>query len=360
MEAFDEFPLPPAWVTETLREGVVIPAHPLALTDEGHLDVRRQRGLTRYYHAAGAGGLAVGVHTTQFSIRNPEHDLLEPVLRLAQQTATGLDQKHDRNTVLIAGICGETEQAVREARLSRDLGYHVGMISLASLAGATDCELISHCQVVAKEIPIFGFYLQPAVGGRILSFEFWRRLASIPNLVGIKLAPFDRYKTLDVVRGVAESGRSNDIVLYTGNDDSIVVDLLTPYSFDVDGEKVSLRIAGGLLGHWACWTERAVALLNLCKQARRRQQIPADLMTTAAAITDCNAALFDSANGYAGCIAGIQSVLHQQGLLSTARCLDAGESLSPGQQQEIDRVRAAYPEWIDDDFVAEHLDEWLS
>jgi dihydrodipicolinate synthase/N-acetylneuraminate lyase len=336
-----DYPMPPKGVLAALREGMVIPAHPLALTMARKLDERRQVALTRYYLAAGAGGLAVGVHTTQFAIRDAKHGLLGPVLRLAAEAARG------SNTVLIAGICGEVDQAIREAQLSREIGYHAGLLSLASLKTASDDNLITHCQRIAHEIPLFGFYLQPAAGGRLLSYEFWRRFAEIPNVVGIKIAPFNRYQTRDVVRAVADAGRAGDIALYTGNDDSIVVDLLTP------------GIAGGLLGHWACWTRKAVELLKECKRLRGSKTIPASMLTLATQVTDCNAAFFDARNNFSGCIAGIHEVLRRQGQLEGTWCLDANEGLSPGQAEEITRVYSAYPDLNDDAFVAEHLPEWL-
>ena len=334
-----DYPMPPDWVLAAVREGMVIPAHPLALTAARKLDERRQAALTRYYLAAGAGGIAVGVHTTQFAIR--EHALLRPVLELARATA-------GTNTVLIAGICGRTEQAFNEAQLARELGYHAGLLSLAALKTASDDELIAHCRRIAQEIPLFGFYLQPAAGGRLLSYEFWRRFSEIPNVIAIKMAPFNRYQTLDVLRGVADGGRAGDIALYTGNDDSIVIDLLTQ------------GIVGGLLGHWACWTRKAVELLNECKRVRGSKTIPASLLTLATQVTDCNAALFDAANNYAGCIPGIHEVLRRQGLLEGTWCLDSAETLGPGQADEITRVHRAYPHLNDDAFVAEHLAEWLN
>ena len=353
-----ELPMPPEWVNQSLRQGIVIPAHPLALHDDGSFDRRSQQALTRYYHKAGVGGLAVGVHTTQFEIRDPKHDLLRTVLQLAAETSRNLDARNGRRTVLIAGVCGQTDQAIDEARLAQQLGYHAGLVSLASLKDASDEQLIQHCLTVAKEIPIIGFYLQPAVGGRDLSREFWRRLAEIPNLIGIKISPFNRYKTLDVVHAVAESGRENDIALYTGNDDTIVVDLLTEVAVNVNGRISRLRIVGGLLGHWACWTKKAVELLDTCKQAHDSNQVSSELLTLAAQVTDCNAALFDAANDFAGCIAGIQYALFRQGLLSSPRCLNPDERLSPGQQAEIDRVCNAYPHLIDDDFVSQHRSEF--
>lgn len=353
------FPTPPGWVTEALKSGLVIPAHPLALTNERRFDERRQRALTRYYHAAGAGGVAVGVHTTQFEIRDPRHNLLKPVLALAAETVAACDTATQRQTVRIAGICGGTRQAIAEATLARDLGYHAGLLSLAALKTAADEALLEHCRTVAREIPLIGFYLQPAVGGRVLSASFWRQFAAIPNVAAIKIAPFNRYQTLDVIRAVAEIGRENDIALYTGNDDSIVLDLLTEYAVPVGQETKRLRIVGGLLGHWACWTRGAVELLEECQTARRQPMIPAQLLTPAAHVTDCNAAFFDAANGFAGCIAGIHEVLRRQGLLANNLCLNPHETLSPGQAEEIDRVYRAYPHLNDDAFVAEHRDEWL-
>ncbi len=379
-----DFPHPPDWVRTRLREGVVIPAHPLALDSERKMDNRRQRALTRYYHAAGAGGIAIGVHTTQFAIREPQHDLLEPVLRLAAETISACDLRESRQTVRVAGVCGGTKQAVAEAALARECEFHVGLLSLAALKNEPDDQLIAHCETVARQIPLFGFYLQPAVGGRVLSRAFWSRFAEIPNVVAIKIAPFNRYQTLDVVRAIAEAGRTDDISLYTGNDDNIVIDLLTEFRVpEASTETVlppfagmlskqethveireapaaSVRISGGLLGHWACWTRRAVNLLDDIKRLRHKTRIPADMLTLAAQVTDCNSALFDAANNFAGCIPGIHEVLRRQGLLEGTWCLDPNESLSPGQSEEIDRVCRDYPRLTDDEFVREHLDEWLN
>ena len=348
--------MPPEWVTRTLRDGVVIPAHPLALTASRRFDERRQRALTRYYHAAGAGGIALGVHTTQFAIRDPRHGLLRPVLELGAETAAECDSRQATQTILVAGICGRTAQAVAEAGLARELGFHAGLLSLAALQGDSDEQLISHCKSVAAEIPLFGFYLQPAAGGRVLSRSFWRRFAEIPNVVAIKIAPFNRYQTLDVVRAVGEAGRAGDIALYTGNDDNIVIDLLTEFRI---GGADPIRSAGGLLGHWACWTKRAVEQLELIKRFRTLDHIPSDLLGLAAQITDANAAIFDAANGFAGCIPGIHEILRRQGLLEGTWCLDPREQLSPGQAGEIERVCREYPGLNDDDFVSEHLDAWL-
>ncbi len=356
-----EFPQPAEWVRQAIAAGLLIPAHPLALTAGGEFDERHQRALTRYYAAAGAGGVAVGVHTTQFEIRRPGIDLLEPVLRCAGETLDEIESAGGGRLVRIAGVCGVTAQAVAEAERAADLGYHAGLLSLAALGQADDDELIRHCRRVAAAIPLMGFYLQRAVGGRRLGLDFWRRFAEIPNVLAVKIAPFNRYQTLDVARGVAAAGQAGRIALYTGNDDNIVADLLTRFDLMADGRRVRERIVGGLLGHWAVWTSKAVELhRSLRGMAQTDWAIPADVLATGVQVTDCNAAVFDAANDFAGCIAGIQQILHGQGLLASPRCLDARQTLSPGQADEIRRVRADYPHLIDDDFVAAHLDEWLS
>jgi hypothetical protein len=336
--------------------GQVIPACPLALTTSRRLDERRQRALIRYYTAAGSGGVAVGVHTTQFAIREPRHGLFQPVLELAAEELRAADVRHGRRHLRVGGICGQTGQAVAEAELLRSLGYDAGLLSLGALREATEVELINHAKAVAEMLPVVGFYLQPAVGGRVLPFSFWRRFAEIPNVVAIKMAPFNRYQTLDVIRAVAEAGRE-DIALYTGNDDNIVLDLLTPHQFGSQ-EK---RIVGGLLGHWSVWTRRAVELHEQCRLlSESGQAIPLEMLRLAIEVTDSNAAFFDAANGFAGCIAGLHEVLRRQGLLEGLWCLDEHEALSPGQLAEIDRVYAAYPHLNDDAFVAENRDEWLA
>lgn len=337
-----------------LREGVVIPAHPLALTPARKLDERRQRALTRYYLAAGAGGVAVGVHTTQFAIRDPRHGLFEPVLELAAEELRGADAA--TGVIKVAGIVGRTAQAVREAEFAARCGYDIGLLSLGALADASIPELLAHVRAVAEVIPLFGFYLQPAVGGRILPYAFWREFAEIPRVAAIKIAPFNRYQTLDVLRAVADSGRAGEIALYTGNDDSIVADLVTPFRFGAR----TLPIVGGLLGHWAVWTLRAVRMLEQIHAAVREERpLAPSWLTLAAEITDANAAFFDAANQFGGCIPGIHEVLRRQGLLAGRWCLDPDEDLSPGQAQEIDRVYSAYPHLNDDAFVREHLDDCL-
>jgi dihydrodipicolinate synthase/N-acetylneuraminate lyase len=340
-----------------LLDGMVIPAHPLALTAERRLDERRQTALTRYYCDAGAGGIAVGVHTTQFAIRDPGVRLLQPVLELAIRTARGPSTRPNgggrsgqSRPVMIAGVCGPTTQAIAEAELAVSLGYDVALLSLAALNDADNDRMFDHCRRVADIIPVMGFYLQPAVGGRILDRSFWRRFLEIERVVAIKVAPFDRYRTLDVTAALGESGR-RDVALYTGNDDSIVVDLLTTFGRGV-------QFAGGLLGQWAVWTKTAVELLCRCRKAA-----PDDvrvLLSLGAELTDANAAFFDPAHQFAGCIAGIHEVLRRQGLLAGRWCLDPHEDLSPGQVEEIDRVLAEYPHLADDTFVRENLDRWLS
>ena len=343
-----------AELRQILARGLVIPAHPLALDANGRFDERHQRALTRYYIAAGAGGLAVGVHTTQFAIRDPHIRLFEPVLALAREEMDRADRTGSAPLVRIGGICGATPQALGEAATLADHGYHAGLLSLAALPRASDDELIAHCERIGEILPIVGFYLQPSVGGRRLSHQFWRRFVEISAVVAIKIAPFNRYQTIDVVRAVAESGRT-DVALYTGNDDAIVADLVTPFRFG----PVEHRIVGGLLGHWAVWTKGAVALLLECHRAAAAGQVPASLLRTAIDVTDANAAFFDAANGFAGCIAGINEILRRQGLLASARCLEPSETLSRGQAEEIDRVSRAYPHLSDDEFVAAHLDQWL-
>ena len=343
----------------SLLRGLVIPACPLALTAERKLDERRQRALVRYYAAAGAGGLAVGVHTTQFAIREPRIGLFEPVLTIAAEELRRTDVRRDNPLVRVAGVCGQTKQALHEAQLVRGIGYDAGLLSLGALQDAGDDALIAHCRAVAEVIPIIGFYLQPAAGGRALPYSFWRRFAEIENVVAIKIAPFNRYQTIDVVRAVAESGRAN-IALYTGNDDNIVADLLTPFRFDVSGKSVDRRFVGGLLGHWAVWTRKAVELHAECRRlSASGEPIPVEMMRRNIEVTDANAAFFDAANRFAGCIPGIHEVLRRQGLLEDVWCLDPHETLGPGQREEIDRVCRAYSHLADDEFVAQHRDEWL-
>ena len=350
-------------VRRALLRGLVIPAHPLALTEARRLDERRQVALTRYYCDAGAGGIAVGVHTTQFAIRDPGVGLLRPVLELASRTVR--DWCGDRRPITIAGVCGLTAPALGEAELAVSLGYDAALVSVAALRDCDNETVLDHCRRVAEVIPIVGFYLQPAVGGRVLDRAFWRAFVEIERVVAIKVAPFDRYRTLDVVAGLAESSR-RDVALYTGNDDAIVADLLTP--FPVRGTDAALRFSGGLLGQWAVWTKSAVDLLCRCRAVSPPPQgfggasgeEVLRLLALGAELTDVNAALFDPAHQFAGCIPGIHEVLRRQGLLAGRWCLDPHEDLSPGQMEAIDRVLARYPHLSDDGFVREHLERWLN
>ena len=339
-----------------LAQGLAIPAHPLALNAARQLDERRQRALSRYYIDAGVGGLAVGVHTTQFAIR--EVGLYEPVLRLAMQEAT--TWKPSQQLAMVAGVCGPTQQALREAQLAADLGYHAGLLSLAALKGHSESAILAHVQAVADTIPVIGFYLQPAVGGMEFSASFWEQFASIPNVVAIKVAPFHRYRTLDVVRGVVRANAQERITLYTGNDDHIVLDLVTPFDVVHGDRTVRVRFQGGLLGHWSVWTQRAVQLLAQCQAQAAQPHLSADLLALDARVTDCNSAFFDVAHQFHGCIAGCHEVLRRQGLLEGIWCLDPTEGLSPGQAQAIDRVCREHADLADDAFVAANLERWLA
>lgn len=338
-----------------LLKGHVIPALPLMLHADRTWSERHQRAVIRYYMASGSGGLAVGVHSTQFAIREPRHGLFQPVLELAKETMDEVLSREPRDFVRIAGLCGRTPQAMQEAELARGLGYHAGLLSPGAWPQDPEESLLQHCREVSQVLPLIGFYLQTAVGGRVLSYRFWRAFAEIPGVVAVKIAPFNRYHTFDVVRAVLESGRE-DIALYTGNDDNIVNDLLTPWQVN----QKTRFISGGLLGQWGVWTERAVQMLEEIKLARTVQTVKTDWLTTNAALTDANAAVFDAANGFAGCIPGILEVLRRQGLAPSTACLDPHETLSPGQAEELTRVSNAWPQLTDDAFVEAHRDEWLA
>lgn len=344
-------------VKEKLHEGVVIPAHPLALTKERELDEQRQRALTRYYIDSGAGGVAVGVHTTQFEIRDPKFNLYEKVMALAIEEIEKV--QISKAFIKVGGICGPLEQAMQEAKFIKGIGYDLGLLSMGGLTTCSEEELLERTERIAEIIPVFGFYLQSSVGGRILSYEFWKEFAEIPNVHAIKIAPFNRYQSLDVVRAVCHSSRNEEIAIYTGNDDNIVNDLLTTYRFEVAGEKIEKPIVGGLLGHWAVWTKKAVDLFEQIQSVRDQAEIPRELLTLGQEITDANAAFFDVNNQFKGCIAGINEVLARQGLLQGNECLLDKERLSSGQAEEIDRVYAAYPHLNDDEFVRSHLKKWL-
>jgi dihydrodipicolinate synthase/N-acetylneuraminate lyase len=346
-------------IKSALTKGIVIPALPLALNNRRKLDERRQRTLFRYYLDSGAGGIAVAVHTTQFAIRSSEVNLLIPLLDLANEEFNRFEMKTGKHPVRIAGVIGKTEQAVKEAEFASARGFHAALLSVAAFRESSNKEIINHCRKIAEIIPLVGFYLQPAVGGRRLDIDFWREFARIQGVVAIKIAPFNRYYTLDVVRGIVESGRSDEIALYTGNDDSILVDLLSEYRLSADNKIVTKKIVGGLLGHWAVWTRTAVNLLNAVHNGEFDNNVKS-MSVLANQITDCNAAFFDAANNFNGCIVGLHEVLRRQGLMEGLWTLDTNEKLSPGQKAEIDRVYKAYPDLNDDAFVAENIDNWLS
>jgi hypothetical protein len=352
-------PMPSEQIMQILRKGVAIPASPLALDANRRWDEKSQRTVYRYYAAAGAGGIAVGVHTTQFEIRKPEIGLFEPLLKFAAQEIDAIAAREKKILIKIAGVCGKTPQAVKEAELAKSFGYDMALLSLGAMKEESEDELIAHCQEVSKIIPLIGFYLQPAVGGRILPFDFWRRFAAIENVVAIKMAPFNRYQTLDVIRGTALSGRAKEITLYTGNDDNIIIDLMTPFKVQTPTGEISLRIKGGLLGQWAVWTQKAVKLLEeIHGIIESGKTVPEEMLTRNAALTDANGVVFDTAHQFAGCIPGINEVLRRQGILPTNYCLNPNEVLSPGQAEELDRINREYPFLIDDDFITAHLDEW--
>jgi hypothetical protein len=342
-------------VRKLIADGTVLPAHPLALDAGRRLDVRHQRALTRYYIDAGSGGLAVGVHTTQFAIR--EVGLYKPVLELAAETASAWS---NRPLALVAGLAGPTSQAIAEAKIARGIGYHAGLLSLAAMKSASEDEIIGHCETVAREIPLVGFYLQPAVGGVILGADFWRRFAAIDNVIAIKIAPFNRYRTLDVLRGVLAAGALDRVALYTGNDDHILLDLTLPFDLRDNGVTTRTWFKGGLLGHWSVWTASAIRQFEACKAARRKETVPADLLALDARVTDCNSAFFDVANNFHGCIAGCHEILRRQGLMQGIWCLDPEEGLSQGQMAEIDRVCREHADLSDDAFVAANLQKWLA
>lgn len=343
---------------EILHSGTVIPAIPLVLDRDRRFCPALQRRLVRYYLEAGAGGVAAAVHTTQFEIRDPEFNLLQPVLETVAEELDDFESTSDNPVVRIAGVCGETPQACREASLAARLGYDAVLLSPGGLNHLSEEEMLQRTKEVASVMPVIGFYLQNSVGGRRFSFSYWKQLADIPNVVAVKSAPFNRYQTLDLVRGCASSSRRDEVALYTGNDDNIIFDLLTPFRFEIDGQTVTKYFAGGLLGHWCVWTKKVAEQFPALKACQGKESIPAQLLTLGAQVTDCNSAFFDVANGFRGCIAGVHEVLRRQGLMEGIWCLNPQETLSPGQLEEIDRVCGMYP-WLNDDaFVREFLANW--
>ena len=355
-------PMPPRDIYNKILEGGFIVAHPLALTKDLKIDTTRQSALTRYYLASGADGVAVAVHTTQFKVHDDFEGMYKPLLKLTSEVLDECEKSIGRRFIRIAGIVGETEQAVREAGAAYEMGYHAGLVSLHKLKNYSVNMIIEHLKRVSREIPVFGFYLQPAVGGLRLGYDFWRRFAEeIDNLVGIKIAPFNRYYTIEVVRAVADAGRIREIGLYTGNDDNIINDLLTVFRFRSSrGEVVETRIVGGLLGHWAVWTRRSVEIYRFVKRVvSEKREIPRELMILNTHVTDANKAIFDVDNNFRGSIAGVLEVLRRSGFLEEVRVLDPEERLSPNQLSEIDRIYRMYPHLRDDDFVREHIDHWM-
>lgn len=343
---------------EILKSGTVIPATPLALDENRRFDEYSQRLLMKYYLNCGVGGIATAVHSTQFEIRDPEVNLFEPILKLVSDEIDAFENKTGRVIVKVAGVCGKTEQAVKEATLAKKYGYDAVLLSPGGLNSLSEDELVKRTKAVAEVMPVIGFYLQTAVGGRHFSFEYWQKICEIPNVVAIKAAPFNHYMSLDIARAAALSTRSDEITLYTGNDDNIVIDLLTTYKFDVNGKHYEKGFEGGLLGHWSVWTKRAVELFELCKKQKAGDSISAEMLSLANAVTDSNAVLFDGANAFAGCIPGLHYVLKKQGLMKSLNCINPNEVLSPGQDTEIERIYAMYPNLVDDDFVKENIESW--
>ncbi len=343
-----------------LSEGTVIPATPLALDNNRNLNEKGLRLLMNYYLASGAGGIATAVHTTQFEIRKPEIALFEPVLKIVSEEIDKFEKENDTVIVKVAGVCGPIEQATKEAELAKKYGYDAVLLSPGGLNHLSEDEMIERTKAVAAIMPVIGFYLQTAVGGRVFTYNYWERLCAIDNVVAIKCASFNRYQTLEVVRAAAMSERSDKVTLYTGNDDNIVIDLLTKYKFDKNGKSVVKAFEGGLLGHWSVWTNNVVNMFKMLKAEKDKDTISTELLTLAAEVTDANSAFFDTANSFAGCIAGLHEVLRRQGLMENILCLNPDETLSAGQLEEIDRVYRAYPHLNDDAFIKENIESWKS
>lgn len=343
---------------ELLRQGTVIPATPLALDENRKLDEKTQRLLMQYYLNCGVGGIATAVHTTQFEIRKPEYAIFEPILRIVSDEIDKFEKKTGKTIVKVAGVCGETEQAVREAKIAKKYGYDAVLLSPGGLLDKSEDYLVARTEAVAAEMPVIGFYLQTACGGRQFTYDYWTRVCAVDNVVAIKCASFNRYQTLEVVRAAVMSDRSDEITLYTGNDDNIVIDLLTKYRFEKDGKTVERGFEGGLLGHWSVWTKKAVEMFEKIRAVKNNEEISAQWLTLAAEVTDTNSAFFDTAHTFKGCIAGLHEILKRQGLMKNIYCLNPEETLSPGQMEELDRVLAMYPHLSDDDFIRENIESW--
>lgn len=343
---------------EILKKGTVIPATPLVLDENRKIDEKGIRLLMKYYLNCGVGGIATAVHTTQFEIRKPEIALFDPILKIVSEEIDGFEKKNNKVIVKVAGVCGAAEQAVREAETAKKYGYDAVLLSPGGLNSLSEAELIERTSRVAEIMPVIGFYLQTAVGGRVFSYDYWEKICATENVAAIKCASFNRYQTLDVVRAAAMSERSGEITLYTGNDDNIVIDLLTEYSFDKNGKTVKRGFDGGLLGHWSVWTKKAVEIFNRIKEEKGKEAVSKEMITLAAQVTDSNGAFFDTANNFSGCIPGLHEVLRRQGLMKNIYCLNPEETLSKGQVEEIDRVYRAYPHLNDDKFIADNIEAW--
>ncbi len=341
-----------------LKAGTVIPATPLALDENRNFDKETQRLLMKYYLNCGVGGIATAVHTTQFEIRNPEIALFEPILKIVSEEIYKFEKENNTVIVKVAGVCGKTEQAVKEAELAKQYGYDAVLLSPGGLNDMSEDYMVERTKAVAEIMPVIGFYLQTACGGRQFTYNYWERVCKTPNVVAIKCASFNRYTTLDVVRAAALSERCNDITLYTGNDDNIVIDLLTKYKFEKDGKTIIKGFDGGLLGHWSVWTKKAVELFEKVQKEKKSDAISSEMLTLAAEVTDTNSAFFDTAHNFSGCIAGLHEILRRQGLMKNIYCLNPEETLSEGQLEELNRVYDMYPHLNDDAFIKDNIEKW--
>ncbi len=337
---------------EILHAGTVIPATPLMLDSNRKFDKAMQKRLTRYYLEAGVGGIATAVHTTQFEIRKPEINLYETVISSVMDTINEYEEETGKVIVKVAGVCGDIEQATKEATLAKNLGFDAVLLSTGGLDSWSEDALVERAKVIAGIIPVILFSMQTAVGGRKFSYAYWEKAAEIEGVVAVKCASFNRYQTHDIVRAMTLSSRADKIALYTGNDDNIVIDLATEYVFEADGETKRAEIVGGLLGHWCAWTKKAVEIFHGIKSGEIKGE---KLLSLAAAVTDTNSAFFDTTNNFAGCIAGVHEVLRRQGFTDGIYLLNPEEQLSDGQFEEIDRVYRMYPELNDDAFAKEFI-----